>query len=68
MVTTTARSSQSAGQAAALFVQADISTPEGVGKVVREVMDRLGGLDILVNNVDGSSAPSSGVLALTKKP
>src|SRR6185312_16673741 len=48
-----------------LFVQADIGTCAGVDKVVHDVRDRLGGLDILVNNVGGSSAPSGGVLALT---
>lgn len=64
-VATTARSPLPEGQAVELFVQADISTREGVDKVVREVLDRLGGLDILVNNVGGSSAPSGGVLALT---
>src|SRR6266545_6737073 len=63
-VATTARSPASEGQAAALFVQADISTREGVDKVIREVLDHLGGVDILVNNVGGSSAPSGGVLAL----
>src|SRR5213594_4397899 len=65
MVATTARSSLPEGQTVKLFIQADVSTPEGVGKVAREVRDRLGGLDILVNNVGGSSAPSGGVLALT---
>ena len=48
-----------------LFVQADISTREGVDEVVREVLGRLGGVDILVNNVGGSTAPSGGVLALS---
>jgi NAD(P)-dependent dehydrogenase (short-subunit alcohol dehydrogenase family) len=64
MVATIARSPLPEGQAVALFVQADISMPEGVNKVVREVLDRLGGVDILVNNVGGSSARSGGVLAL----
>lgn len=41
-----------------LFVQADISTREGVDNVVRGVLGGLGGLDILINNVGGSSAPS----------
>src|SRR2546426_10228553 len=63
-VATTARSPASEGQAAELFVQADISTRDGVDKVIREVLDHLGGVDILVNNVGGSSAPSGGVLAL----
>lgn len=65
-VATTARSSLPEGRAVKVFVQADISTPEGVNKVVREVLDGLGGLDILVNSVGGSSAPSGGVLALTE--
>jgi NAD(P)-dependent dehydrogenase (short-subunit alcohol dehydrogenase family) len=64
-VATTARSPLPEGHAVALFVQADISMPEGVGKVVREVLDRFDGVDMLVNNVGGSSAPSGGALALS---
>jgi NAD(P)-dependent dehydrogenase (short-subunit alcohol dehydrogenase family) len=63
-VATTARSPLPEGQAPHLFVQADISTPEGVTQVIGEVMAALGGIDMLVNNVGGSSAPSGGVLAL----
>jgi len=66
-VATTARSPLPEGQSPALFVQADIATPEGVERVASEVLARLGGIDILINNVGGSSAPSGGVLALTDK-
>jgi NAD(P)-dependent dehydrogenase (short-subunit alcohol dehydrogenase family) len=64
-VITTARSTPANAQAPDLFVQADISTPEGVEKVVKAILDRFDGVDILVNNVGGSSAPSGGVLALS---
>jgi NAD(P)-dependent dehydrogenase (short-subunit alcohol dehydrogenase family) len=47
------------------FVAADLSTPEGAEKVVSAVRDRLGGIDILVHNVGGSSAPGGGFAALT---
>ncbi len=63
-VATTARSPGPESPAVAVFVRADLSTREGVDTVVRDVLDRLGGVDILVNNVGGSSAPSGGVLAL----
>ena len=64
-VATTARSPLPAGQAVGLFVRADVSGRAGVDTVVRSVLDRLGGVDILVNNVGGSSAPSGGALALS---
>ena len=46
------------------FIQADISTPEGCDLVIKETLSRLGGLDILVNVVGGSTAPSGGFAAL----
>jgi NAD(P)-dependent dehydrogenase (short-subunit alcohol dehydrogenase family) len=64
-VATTARSPLPHGQMAALFVQADIATREGIERVVSEVLHHLDGADILINNVGGSSAPSGGVLALS---
>jgi NAD(P)-dependent dehydrogenase (short-subunit alcohol dehydrogenase family) len=63
-VITTARSLP-AGDPPERFVQADISTREGVDQVVKAMMDRLGGLDILIHNVGGSAAPSGGALALS---
>ncbi|HMR08774.1 MAG TPA: SDR family oxidoreductase, partial [Polyangiaceae bacterium] len=47
------------------FVQADISTASGAGAVASRVVERLGGVDILVHNVGGSSAPGGGPAALT---
>lgn len=64
-VATTARSGLPKGQTPDLFVQADLSTVGGVGEVVRAVLERFGGLDILVHNVGGSSAPGGGFAALT---
>jgi NAD(P)-dependent dehydrogenase (short-subunit alcohol dehydrogenase family) len=49
----------------ARFVQADVSTREGCERVIQVVLGRLGGVDVLVNSVGGSSAPAGGVLALT---
>jgi NAD(P)-dependent dehydrogenase (short-subunit alcohol dehydrogenase family) len=55
----------STGDSLALFVQADVSTRDGVDRVIQNTLDRLGGLDILINSVGGSSAPSGGALALS---
>src|SRR3977135_681745 len=47
------------------FVQADVSTREGIESVTKSVTDRLKGLDILIHNVGGSAAPGGGALALS---
>lgn len=47
------------------FVQADLSTVEGCKKLVNEVISHFGGIDILVNVVGGSSAPSGGFSVLS---
>jgi NAD(P)-dependent dehydrogenase (short-subunit alcohol dehydrogenase family) len=65
MVVTTARSTPHDPPQPDLFVAADLSTAEGAAKVVSAVRDRLGGVDILVHNVGGSSAPGGGFAALT---
>ena len=47
------------------FIQADVSTRAGIDQVVRVVVERLGGFDILIHNVGGSAAPGGGGLALS---
>lgn len=63
-VITTARSVP-ADHAPERFVQADVSTRDGVDQVIKAVIDRLGGVDILIHNVGGSSAPGGGALVLS---
>ncbi len=40
------------------FVQADLSTSEGCTNVINKVISQFGGIDILVNVLGASSAPS----------
>jgi NAD(P)-dependent dehydrogenase (short-subunit alcohol dehydrogenase family) len=47
------------------FVRADVSTRGGVDELVKAVMSRFAGLDILVHNVGGSAAHGGGALALS---
>ncbi len=47
------------------FIQADVSTAEGTTKVIRDILDRFKGVDIIVHNVGGSSAPSGGFITVT---
>lgn len=64
-VAVSARSAPEQANDKLLFVQADLSTPEGSRQVIETVFQKLGGIDILINNLGGSSAPAGGVLALT---
>ena len=63
-VITTGRSTQS-GTSHDCFVQADISTADGVDRIVRAVTEHIGGIDILIHNVGGSAARGGGALALS---
>src|SRR5215831_17230972 len=56
-VVTTARSIPQNLPQPELFVAADLSTAVGAEQVVGAVRERLGGVDILIHNVGGSSAP-----------
>ena len=46
------------------YLAADLSTAEGASAVANAVMEELGGIDILVNVLGGSSAPGGGFEAL----
>ena len=63
-VAITARSAP-AEHTAAHFIQADVSTSEGTSHVIREMLGRFNGVDIVVHNVGGSSAPSGGYITVT---
>jgi len=63
-VVATARSAPSQPIDRARFLAADLSTAEGASAVARSVLQQLGGIDILVNVIGGSSAPGGGFAAL----
>lgn len=63
-VLTTARSQPGNLADADLFVTADVSTAEGCAIVADAVRDHLGGADIIVHVVGGSSAPAGGFAVL----
>jgi len=63
-VLTTARSRPENPAHADHFVAADVSTAEGCAVVLHAVRDRLGGIDIVVHVVGGSSAPAGGLAVL----
>jgi len=50
-----------------LFVPADLTTEDGARVVAEAVAERLGGVDILVHMLGGSSAPGGGFAALTEE-
>src|SRR5258705_4374077 len=47
-----------------LFIAPALTSAEGVGTAVAEALDRVGGVDVLVNNLGGSAAPAGGFAAL----
>src|SRR6266852_4597334 len=63
-VLTTARTQPSDLADTSLFVAADITTAEGCAAVADAVLARLGGIDIIVHVVGGSSAPAGGFAVL----
>jgi NAD(P)-dependent dehydrogenase (short-subunit alcohol dehydrogenase family) len=63
-VLTTARSRPESLAQPDLFIAADVSTPDGCATVAQVVRERMGGVDIIVHVVGGSSAPAGGFAAL----
>lgn len=66
-VITTARETSGDLPAGAHFIRADLGTRAGTEQVAAEILAGYGGVDILVNNVGGSSAPNGGALVLTDR-
>lgn len=66
-IATSARSDPPEGLPAQVFVTADLSTPEGVEELASTVLNKLGGIDIVVHTLGGSAAPGGGFAALTEE-
>lgn len=63
LVVTSARTKRDSR--AQLVIAADSSTAGGIEQIANQTRRELGGIDILINSVSGSSAPAGGALALT---
>jgi len=66
-VITTARSVPETAPEGVAYVAADLTTAQGCRTVADAVLDRLGGVDIIVNVLGGSSAPAGGFARLSDK-
>tara|TARA_R110000868_G_scaffold359524_1_gene621417 strand:- start:83 stop:901 length:819 start_codon:yes stop_codon:yes gene_type:complete len=63
-VLTTART-RADGLPDSLFVAADLTSPDGCAALAAAVRERMGGVDIIVHMLGGSSAPAGGFEALS---
>lgn len=50
---------------AAHYIRADLSTSLGTAIIINEMLNRFKGVEIIVHNVGGSSAPSGGFITVT---
>ena len=66
-VIATARSVPEKSPDGVVYIAADLMTAEGCQVVAREVLDRIGGIDVIVNTLGGSSALGGGFAALSDK-
>ena len=64
-VVITARNAPELANSNLHFIASDLSTAEGAKKVVGEVLSSYGRLDILINNLGGSSTPVGGFAVLS---
>jgi len=67
LVATAARQAPPSGQLPHLFVQADLATPEGAGKLAEAVTREFGTLDVLVHCLGGAGTPGGGFAAATEE-
>ncbi|GAA0752613.1 SDR family oxidoreductase [Ideonella azotifigens] len=64
-VVATARSVPDSAPDRVIYLAADLMTAEGCQAVAKAALERLGGIDVIVNVLGGSSAPGGGFAALT---
>ena len=65
IVIITARNAPEGNDAMVQFIAADLTKPEGTEKVINEISQIFGGVDILINNAGGSETPAGGFELLT---
>lgn len=65
VVVTAARSARPDGLPVHTYVQADLTRPEGVEALGEAVTTAIGGVDVIVHTLGGSSAPGGGFAALS---
>jgi NAD(P)-dependent dehydrogenase (short-subunit alcohol dehydrogenase family) len=65
MTATAARSPRPDDLATDVYVQADLSQPDGAPALAKAVLEAWGGVDILVHTLGGSRSPGGGFAALT---
>ena len=64
-VLVTARNHPGESNSAHQFIAADLTLPEHVSSLEREINETVGGIDILINNVGGLTTPGGGFSTLT---
>lgn len=64
-VVATARSVPEVAPEGVIYIAADLATADGCRALADAVLNRLGGIDIVVNVLGGSSAPAGGFVSLT---